>query len=90
MKYLAERDLITVDVDKRTGKKVFSVLKWFSSRMTRFVEFKIGQISEQKDPIDDADEMEDTSQYPPAAKEYEYQQEQFREMSKDECGDLPF
>ncbi len=90
MKYLAERGLIAVDVDKRTGKKQYSVLKWFDNRNARFVEFRIGQISEQKDPIDDADEMEDTGQYPPAAKGYEYQQEQFREMSDDECGDLPF
>ena len=90
MKYLAERGLIAVDVDKRTGKKVYSVSKWFVNRNARFVEFRIGQIAEQKDPIDDADEMEDTGHYPPTAKEYEYQQEEFRELGADEYGDLPF
>ena len=90
MKYLAEQGLIAVDVDKRTGKKQYSVLKWFDNRNARFVEFRIGQISEQKDPIDDADEVENTGQCPPASKEYEYHQEELRELGADEYEDLPF
>ena len=90
MKYLADQGLIGTEIDPKNRKKVYSVRKWFLNRTTRFVEFHIGKISEQKDPIDDADEIEDTGQYPPAAKGYEYQQEQFREMADDECGDLPF
>lgn len=90
MKYLADQGLIGTEIDPKNRKMVYSVRKWFLNRTTRFVEFHIGKISEQKDPVDDVDEIEDTSQYPPAAKEYEYQQEQFREMSDDECGDLPF
>lgn len=75
MKYLAEQGLITVDTDKQTGKKAYSVLKWFSGRMTRFVEFKIGQFSGQDSPV---------------AKAQEFQQEEFREMADDECGLVPF
>lgn len=90
MKYLAEQDLITTEVDKRTGKKTYSILRWFGGRNTRLVEFKIGQISEKKDLIDDADEMEDTGQYPPASQEPEYQQEKFYEVPDDGCSDLPF
>ena len=90
MKYLAEQGLITTEVDKRTGKKAYSILRWFGGRNTRLVEFKIGLISEKKDLIDDADEMEDTGQYPPAPQEPEYQQEKFYEVADDGCSDLPF
>lgn len=90
MKYLAEQGLITVGVDKRTGKKTYSVLRWFGGRNTRLVEFKIGQISEQKDLIDDVDEIEDVGQYPPMPQGPEYQQEKFYEVPNDECSDLPF
>lgn len=85
MKYLAEQDLIAVDIDKKTGKKQYSVMKWFNNRSTRFVGFKIGRISEKKDPIDDADEINDS-----AFEANTFRQEQFREISDDECGELPF
>lgn len=90
MKYLADQGLIGTEVDPKTRKKVYSVRKWFLNRTTRFVEFHIGKISEQKDPVDDTDEMENASQYPPTPQGYEYQQEQFHEIPDDECGDLPF
>lgn len=59
MKYMAERELIGTEVDKSTGKKVYSVRKWFETRTARFIEFYIGKIAENKDPIDDIDELTD-------------------------------
>ena len=61
MKYMAERDLIGTDTDRKTGKKQYSVIKWFGTRSTRFVEFHIGRLAENKDAIDDADELRDSS-----------------------------
>lgn len=86
MKYLAEQDLIAVDIDKRTGKKQYSVMRWFNNRSARFVGFKIGRISKKKDPIDDEDEINDSGQLG----DCNYMQEQFPEISDDKCGDLPF
>lgn len=85
MKYLAEQGLIGVEIDPKTKKKTYSVNKWSPAlnRTARFVEFRIGQISDKKDPIDDMDEIKDLE-------ERGYQQEQFRELADDECGDLPF
>ena len=57
MKYLAEQGLITTDIDRRTGKRVYSVIKWFANRSARFVEFNLGAIAESKDPVDDAEEI---------------------------------
>ena len=57
MKYMAEQGLVGTEVDKRTGKKVYSVRRTFESRLARFVEFRIGKLAENKDPIDDADEL---------------------------------
>ena len=56
MKYMAEQGLISSSIDK-TGKKQYSAIKWFGTRSARFVEFYIGKISENKDPVDDADEI---------------------------------
>ncbi len=90
MKYLAEQGLVGSEVDQRTQKKVYSVRRWFLNRTTRFVEFHIGKISEQKDPVDDVDEAEDAGQYPPMNQAPEYQQESFYEVPTDEGSDLPF
>lgn len=54
MKYMAERDLIGTDTDRKTGKKQYSIIKWFGTRSARFVEFHIGKLAENKDAIDDA------------------------------------
>lgn len=42
MKYLAEQDLIAVDIDKRTGKKQYSVLRWFNNRSARCRRSNVG------------------------------------------------
>ena len=60
MKYMAERDLIGTDTDRKTGKKQYSIIKWFGTRSARFVEFHIGKLAENKDTIDDADEISDS------------------------------
>lgn len=59
MKYMAEQGLIGTEIDKSTGKKVYSVRKWFETRTARFIEFHIGKISEKKDPVDDVDDLDD-------------------------------
>ncbi len=58
MKYMAEQGLIS-SYTERTGKKTYTVMKWFETRSCRFVEFLIGKIAENKDPIDDIDELTD-------------------------------
>lgn len=58
MKYMAEQGLISSNIE-RSGKKVYTVVKWFETRSCRFVEFLIGKIAENKDPIDDIDELTD-------------------------------
>ena len=60
MKYMAEKDLIGTDTDRKTGKKQYSIVKWFGTRSARFVEFHIGKLAENKDAIDDADEISDS------------------------------
>lgn len=60
MKYMAEKDLIATDIDRKTGKKQHSIIKWFGTRSARFVEFHIGKLAENKDAIDDADEISDS------------------------------
>lgn len=89
MKYLAERGLIGTEKDKATGKIAYSVRKWFTNRVSRFVEFYIGKIAEAKDEIDDADEIAEggtnsESEIP------EYHQQQFTELTDADHDELPF
>lgn len=56
MKYLADRGLIESCTDK-DGKKTYSVIRRFGDRVSRFVEFHIGNLAEQKDPVDDFEEL---------------------------------
>ena len=51
MKYMAEQGLIATEVDRSTGKKQYSVRKWFDNRTSRFVEFYIGKIAESFPPV---------------------------------------
>ena len=62
MKYMAEQGLIATEVDRSTGKKQYSVRKWFDNRTSRFVEFYIGKIAESKDPVEAAEEEMDESE----------------------------
>jgi len=90
MKYLAEQGLISSTTDK-SGKKIYSTIKWFTNRSCRFVEFFLGKLSEKKDGIDDFEELHGESDVLP--KEWEQQaigqQTQFTEIT-DSDEDLPF
>ena len=86
MKYMADKGLIGFSINAGTRKKVYSVLKWFENRNSRFVEFRIGQISKAEDPIDDAEEMADAKA---AASRPEWEQQQFTDI-EGEDEELPF
>jgi hypothetical protein len=90
MKYLAERGLITTTTDKN-GKTAYSTIKWFGNRSCRFVEFFLGKLSENKDPIDDMDEIGDGTDLPEQWQQEAIQQQapQFTELVGDD-EDLPF
>lgn len=65
MKYMAEQGLIATETDKRSGKKVYSIQKWFEARNSRFVEFYIGKLAvKDEDAANDAaiDESEPTEE----------------------------
>lgn len=87
MKYMAEKDLIATDIDRKTGKRQYSLIKRFGTRVARFVEFYIGKLAENKDAIDDADELDDSSDLPEA-----WKQESFGGFREIDGGDedLPF
>lgn len=87
MKYMAERGLVTVTVNKK-GKKEYQVVRWFGDRSERFVEFFIGKIAPVRDPIDDIDDDESGNE---SAPEYSYTQtEKGEQIYMPEDGDLPF
>ena len=88
MKYMAERGLITSSTDK-SGKKVYSVIKWFGDRSCRFVEFFIGKIAGTKDPIDDMDEEGDGHERTGEENQQYSFMEGFSELTDGE-EDLPF
>lgn len=59
---MAEQGLIVTETDRTTGKKQYSVRKWFDNRTSRFVEFYIGKIAESKDPVEAAEDEMDESE----------------------------
>lgn len=56
MKYLADKKLIGVSVLK-DGSTKNSVTKWFNNRNCRFIEFHLGDIAEEKDPLIEEEEI---------------------------------
>ena len=86
MKYMADKGLIGYSVNAGTRKKVYSVLKWFENRNSRFVEFRIGQISKAEDPVDDAEELAEARA---AAAQPEWEQQQFVPIDGED-DELPF
>ena len=86
MKYLADRGLIATATDQGTGKKVYSIVRRFENRLARFVEFHIGDLAENKDPIDDADEMAGCN----APEIPSYRQTEFSELEEADQEALPF
>ena len=67
LKYLADKGLIGVSVLK-DGSTKNSVTKWFNNRNCRFVEFHLGDLAEEKDPLleeeEIAEQMTDGRPYP--------------------------
>lgn len=57
IKYLADNGIISSST-KPDGRKVYSVLKWFDNRTSRFVEFDIGRFSKKVDALEIEDEEE--------------------------------
>ena len=55
IKYLAEQKLITTYTET-SGKKTYTVMRWFNNRSSRFIEFHLGKIAKSKDPIDDVED----------------------------------
>lgn len=89
IKYMAERGLIATEVDRLTGKKQYSVRKWFDNRTARFVEFYLGKISESRDPVEaGADDMDESE--PTAAEMQQTGLEGFTEIDEADYEDLPF
>ncbi len=87
MKYLAEKGLVGVEKDRATGKTTYSVRKWFGTRVSRFVEFYIGKLAENKDAIDDIDEMDSSNTDPEISEVYE--QTGFTDLVEEDA-ELPF
>lgn len=86
MKYMADNGLISSYTEKG-GRKTYTVMKWFGTRSSRFVEFHIGKLAESKDPMDDAEELaEGSSRSDP---EPDWHQQQFHEIDGDDS-QLPF
>ena len=56
LKYLADKGLIGVSVLK-DGSTKNSVTKWFNNRNCRFVEFHLGDLAEEKDPLMEEEEI---------------------------------
>lgn len=86
MKYLAEQGLIGFTENKGTKKKDYSVSKWFGTRSARFVEFYIGKLSKNGDPVDDAEELAEGQN---AAAAPDWEQQQFVPIDGDDS-ELPF
>ncbi len=86
MKYMADNGLISSYTEKG-GRKTYTVMKWFGTRSSRFVEFHIGKLSESKDAVDDAEELAESRGG--ADPEPNYEQQQFHEIDGDD-GELPF
>lgn len=85
MKYMAEKDLIS-SYTERGGRKTYTVMKWFGTRSSRFVEFYIGKLSKAEDPVDSAEDLADARA---ATAQPEWKQRQFTPIDG-EGEELPF
>ena len=62
IRYMAERGLIRTTKNK-DGTTMYSVVKWFENRSTRFVEFDIGKADSYK-ADDDSNNLDDLDDFP--------------------------
>jgi len=87
MKYLADNGLVA-STKAKDGKVQYSVVRRFGERACRFVEFRIGQLAENHDPLDEAEEAYDESEVAsPTASQIAMGA--FTELDDDD-GELPF
>ena len=81
MKYLADRGLIGVTVQK-DGSTKNSVIKWFDNKQCRFVEFHMGELVKESDPLISEEEIANQMNFT--------EQEEWSKVSEKEAEELPF
>lgn len=81
MKYLADRGLIGVTVQK-DGSTKNSVIKWFDNKQCRFVEFHMGELVKESDPLTSEEEIANQINFT--------EQEEWSKVSEKEAEELPF
>lgn len=95
MKYLADKNLISVWTEK-SGKVTYSTVRRFGDRSCRFVEFFIGKLAENEDPMDELERQMDDEEPPmaPAAAPFQTSATQTTMQDDftviDDSEDLPF
>lgn len=77
MKYLADKELIGMSTSK-DGTSKNSVIKWFNNRSFRFVEFHLGKLVKENDPLVDKEEVSEKTGT------------EWRKVSESEQMELPF
>lgn len=90
LKYMAEKGLITSSARNDHGGRSYQVVRRFDGRLSKFVEFKIGKLTEQEDSVESvADEMEKKTGKTGADPKYEQQTlDGFMQVSEET--ELPF
>ena len=81
LKYLADKGLIGVSILK-DGSTKNSVTKWFNNRNCRFVEFHLGDLAEEKDPLLEEEEIAEQMSLPGT--------DGFMPVSDEMADELPF
>ena len=84
LKYLADKGLIGVSVLK-DGSTKNSVTKWFNNRNCRFVEFHLGALAEEKDPLMEEEEIAQQMSLPGTGAD-----DGFMQITDDMADELPF
>ena len=81
LKYLADKGLIGVSILK-DGSTKNSVTKWFNNRNCRFVEFHLGDLAEERDPLLEEEEIAEQMSLPGT--------DGFMQVSDEMADELPF
>lgn len=84
LKYLADKGLIGVSILK-DGSTKNSVTKWFNNRNCRFVEFHLGDLAEEKDPLIEEEEIAQQMSLPGTGTD-----DGFMQITDDMADELPF
>ena len=81
LKYMADKDLIASSDRKDHKGKVYQVVRRFDNRLCRFVEFRIGKLSEADDPLEGPDEPIRPVEPAPAKPEAKPQEGEWQQAS---------